>query len=88
MRMGIWAGSCAGEPRRRVADWDLHLRAIHRRIDVHRVGGREAPMSQAPAQLTVKRPPEPVSQMPEQLAVGRHAHEGVAPHPAGNAKQE
>jgi hypothetical protein len=45
-------------------------------------------MSQAPAQLTIKRPPEPVSQMPEQLAVGRQAHEGVAPHPAGNAKQE
>ena len=45
-------------------------------------------MSQAPAQLTIKRPPEPVSQIPEQFAVGRQAHEGVAPHPAGNAKQE
>jgi hypothetical protein len=85
--MGSFAGSSAREQRRRAADWDLHLRTIHTRIRRPPVGGREAPMSQAPAQLTINRPPEPVSQMPEQLAVGRHAHEGVAPHPAGNAKQ-
>jgi hypothetical protein len=43
--------------------------------------------SLALGQFTIKIPPEPVSQMPEQLLAGRHAHEGIVPHAAGNGLQ-
>jgi hypothetical protein len=38
------------------------------------------------AQTTVRTPPARVSQTPEQLRVGRHAHDAAAPHAAGNGK--
>ena len=44
-------------------------------------------MSQTPAQLRIKIPPEPVWQSPAHAATGRHAHEGAAPHPVGKGKQ-
>jgi hypothetical protein len=60
-----------------------------RRISLHLslIGAAAPPVVvQDDAQRTVRTPPARVSHTPEQLCVGRHAHDGAAPQAAGNGR--